>query len=39
MFKKVKLICLCNKEGKVQFEVYEDDDEMSLSKVLEGYKK
>ena len=30
---------ICNKEGKVQFEVYEDDDEMSLSKVLEGYKK
>ena len=29
---------ICNKVGKVQFEVYEDDDEMSLSKVLEGYK-
>lgn len=30
---------ICNKDGKVQFEVYEDDDEMSLSKVLEGYEK
>ena len=27
------------KDGKVQFEVIEDDDEMSLSKVLEEYKK
>jgi hypothetical protein len=25
--------------GKVRFEVIEDDDEMSLSEVLEGYKK
>ena len=27
------------KNGEVQFEVIEDDDETSLSKVLEGYKK
>ena len=26
-------------DGKVQFEVLEDDDEMSLSKVIEGYNK
>ena len=26
-------------DGKVRFEVIEDDDEMSLSEVIEGYKK
>lgn len=30
---------ICDRNGRVQFEVYEDDDEMSLSKVIEGYKK